>query len=79
MARTTTYHKTRALQIEIHVSGEIIAEEHEKEHSERFSIDSAVRGFHVYKDIWNPEIGEVFICEQEFGNLHDPYAVSVVH
>ena len=55
-----------------------MAEEHEEEHSERFSIDSAVRGFHVYKDIWNPEIGEVFICEQEFGNLHDPYAVSVV-
>ena len=45
---------------------------------ERFSIDSAVRGFHVYKDIWNPEIGEVLLCEQEFGNLHDPYAVPVV-
>ena len=49
-----------------------------EEHVERFSIDSAVRGFHVYKDIWNPEIGEVLLCEQEFGNLHDPYAVSVV-
>ena len=49
-----------------------------EEHVERFSIDSAVRGFHVYKDLWNPEIGEVLLCEQEFGNLHDPYAVSVV-
>ena len=49
-----------------------------EEHLERFSIDSAVRGFHVYKDIWNSEIGKVLICEQEFGNLHDPYAVSVV-
>ena len=47
-----------------------------EEHVERFSIDSAVRGFHVYKDIWNPEIGEVLLCEQEFGNLHDPDAVS---
>ena len=45
---------------------------------ERFSIDSTVRGFHVYKDIWNPEIGKVLMCEQEFGNLHGPYVVSVV-
>ena len=45
---------------------------------ERFSIDYAVRGFHVYKDIWNPEIDEVLLCEHEFGNLHGPYAVSVV-
>jgi len=50
-----------------------------EEHMERFSIDSAVRGFHVYKDIRNPEIGEVLICKQEFKNLHDPYAVSAVH
>ena len=47
-------------------------------HVERFAIDSAVQGFHVYKDIWNPEIGEVLLCEQVFGNLHDPYAVAVV-
>ena len=32
----------------------------------------------MYKDIWNAEIGKVFKCEQEFGNLHDPYAVSIV-
>ena len=32
----------------------------------------------MYKDIWNPEIGKVLICEQEFGNLHNPYTVSVV-
>ena len=31
------------------------------------------------KDIRNPEIGEVFLCEQTFGNLHDPYAESVIH
>ena len=29
--------------------------------------------------IWNPEIGELLICKQEFGNVHDPYAISVVH
>ena len=48
------------------------------EHVERFSIDSAVQGFHVYKDTWNPEIGEMLICKQEFRSLHDPYTVSVM-
>ena len=46
---------------------------------ERFFVDSVVRGFHVYKDIWNPVVGELLVCKQEFGNLHDPYTVSVVH
>ena len=52
-----------------------MAEEHVEE---RFSMNSIVQGFHVYKDIWNPEIGEVLICKQEFWNLHDPYTVSIV-
>ena len=59
---------------ELHITGKIMAEEH----VERFSMDCAVQGFHVYKDIWNPEIGEVLICEQEFGNLHNLYTVLVV-
>lgn len=52
-----------------------MAEEHVEE---RFSMDSIVQGFHVYKDVWNPEIGEVLICKQEFQNLHDPYTVSII-
>ena len=24
-------------------------------------------------------VGETFMCEQEFGNIDDPYVVSVVH
>ena len=43
-----------------------------------FSFESCVRGFHVYKDIWSPEIGDMIACQPEFGNIHDPYAVSVV-
>ena len=46
---------------------EIIAEEHVEE---RFFMDSVVRGFHVY--IWNPEIGKVFICEQDLGTFTIP-------
>jgi hypothetical protein len=45
---------------------------------ERYFVDSVVRGFHIYKNIWNPAIGELLLCEKEFGNLHDPYAVAVV-
>ena len=40
-------------------------------------VDSCVRGFHVYKDIWTPIIGEVFSCEREDGNPMDPYAVAI--
>ena len=43
-----------------------------------FFVDSVIRGFHIYKDIWDPEVGELLMCRQEFGNLHDPYAVSVI-
>ena len=29
--------------------------------------------------IRKPEIGEMLICEQEFENLHNPYAILIVH
>ena len=42
------------------------------------TFDSCVRGYHVYKDLWNPCIGDTLLAKPEFGNLHDPYAVAVV-
>jgi len=42
------------------------------------SIDSAVRGFHVYKDVWSPSIHEQLRTTQELGNPEDEYAVAVV-
>ena len=44
---------------------------------ERVFVDSVVRGFHIYKDVWNPVLGDTPVCQQEYGNIHDPYAVSV--
>ena len=41
------------------------------------SIDTVIRGHHVYKDVWTPIIGEVLQCEKEEGNSHDLYAVAV--
>ena len=42
-----------------------------------FQLTSCVRGYHVYKDVWNPSIGEEFHCKREEGNSEDPYAVAV--
>ena len=39
-------------------------------------VDTVLSGFHVYKDVWNPVIGETLFCTPEFGNIHDPYAVA---
>ena len=41
-------------------------------------MDSMVRGFHIYKDVCNPVVGDILMCQREFGNLHDPYTVTVV-
>ena len=30
------------------------------------------------KMIWNSQIGEIPICQTEFSNLHEPYAVAIV-
>ena len=47
------------------------------EHSDH-CINSVVRGHHVYKDIWTPEIGEELTCRREVGNIHDLHAVAVI-
>ena len=39
---------------------------------EKFTFDSAVRGYHVYKVVWKPTIGE------KLQNEADKFAVKVV-
>ena len=41
------------------------------------AVDSVIRGYHVYKDIWVPMIGGILFCEQEPGNEEDHFAVTV--
>ena len=44
-----------------------------------FTIESKVRGYHVYKGIWNPSMdGRQLPCEREIGNSKDPCAVAVM-
>ena len=37
-----------------------------------------MRGYHVYKDVWEATHGEVLNCTRETGNAFDPFAVSVI-
>ena len=39
------------------------------------SFYSVIRGFHVYKAIWTPTIGEELSTDREHGNPADQYAV----
>ena len=41
-------------------------------------IASAVKGYHVYKGVWDPFVEDTFITKHEQGNAHDKYyAVSI--
>ena len=47
--------------------------------SASFVIDAAIRGYHVYKEIWpNPINEEQLICEHEVGNSYDSLAVAIM-
>ena len=39
--------------------------------------NSCVRGYHIYKDIWDAVIGEELRCEREPDNRSDRYAVAI--
>ena len=43
-----------------------------------FSIESMVRGYHVYSDIWSASLDEELVCAREPDNYSDPFAVAVV-
>ena len=41
-------------------------------------IESMVRGYHVYKDIWDAAEDELLDCRREPFNSYNPFAVSVI-
>ena len=45
---------------------------------EEYTIESVIRGHHVYKSIWHPILGEQLTLEREDSNSHDRHAVSVM-
>ena len=42
-----------------------------------FETQSCIRGYHIYKAVWTPYIGETLPCSRELSNGHDPFAVQV--
>ena len=46
---------------------------------ESYSIDSVIRGYHIYKDIWAAPIRAILCCERESFNPCDPYAVPTLN
>lgn len=40
-------------------------------------IPSYVRGYHIYKDVWEPSQGEALTLRRESSNPKDPFAVAV--
>lgn len=44
---------------------------------QQFEIACASRGFHVYRELWKPKLGQKLQIDQEIGNIHDPFAISL--
>ena len=42
------------------------------------TVDSCIRGHHVFKNVWTPTVGEQLTCQREIGNNKDRYAVVVL-
>ena len=43
----------------------------------QYKTQSAVRGYHVYREHWMPDIGEILTTELEPNNVEDKHAVAV--
>ena len=40
-------------------------------------VKTVVRGYHVYKVLWERQVGEIFIVVHKTGNKHDRHAMVV--
>ena len=45
---------------------------------ESYEVETVDRGYHVYMAVWEAAVGQILPCQQEGGNIIDPYAFSVV-
>lgn len=45
--------------------------------AEAYCFRSYIRGYHQYKEIWEPTIGEILLLKTEEENTHDRFAVAV--
>ena len=47
-------------------------------HAMAIEFESMVRGYHIYKDVWDAVIGQTLPCQMKSRNASDPYAVAVI-
>ena len=45
---------------------------------EKFTFQSDVQGYHVWRDVWKPPIGEILHAQQELDNAIDKFTVKMV-
>jgi hypothetical protein len=48
-----------------------------REDNADFSFDAAVRGYHVYRRVWLPHLGQHLKADRERGNAEDRFAIAV--
>ena len=41
-------------------------------------VETVIKGYHVYKEIWTAMLGEVLTCTREADNFHDQFAVAIM-
>ena len=39
--------------------------------------ESVIRGYHVFKEVWTPQLGEILVVSEEAGNVHDRRTVAL--
>ena len=49
-----------------------------KPRMESYEFELMMRGYHVYKDIWEAELDEVLTGIKDRSNWHHPYALAVI-
>ena len=43
-----------------------------------FEFTAAIRGFHIYQKVWQPELNDTLVCIHERGNEFDAFSVKTV-
>ena len=43
------------------------------------SLDRVVHGYHIYKEFWLANFGEILPFLRETANLHEPFVLVVLH
>ena len=46
--------------------------------AESYEVESVVRRYHIYKEIWSAAVGTTLPCRQDGFNPHDSYAVAII-